>query len=141
MGALIADDVQALPLDTTIDLELAMGRIALRLAAWVLFGEELSATRAEEIAHHQREVVGWVGAQVGKLNGFLPFAIGAQARTMKAHRAAIHAYADEVIARARARGHADGDVLGALMAARPSGRALSADQLRGHVLGLFFALW
>ncbi len=43
--ALIDDEVQAIPHDTTIDLELAMGRIALRLAAWVLLGEELDRTR------------------------------------------------------------------------------------------------
>src|SRR4029077_11361776 len=56
LDALIQSEVDAIPCDATIDLELAMGRIALRAAAWVLLGEELDQARAEEIAHHQREV-------------------------------------------------------------------------------------
>jgi len=58
---------------------------------------------------------------------------------MKQHRAALNAYADEVITRAQARNHEGDDVLGALLAARPSGRPLSPEELRGHVLGLFLA--
>jgi cytochrome P450 len=135
----IADDLaRAIPTKAPVDLELAMGRIALTLAAWVMLGDRLDATRAEEIAHHQREVVGWVGRQLGKLNGFIPIAIGERAREMKRHRAVLGAYADEVIARAKAADRAD-DVLGALMSARPSGKALTPSQLRGHVLGLFLA--
>ena len=79
-----------------------MGRIALTLAAWVMLGDQLDATRAEEIAHHQREVVGWVGRQLGKVNGFIPIALGSRARAMQRHRAVLRAYADDVIARARA---------------------------------------
>ena len=79
-----------------------MGRIALRLAAWVLLGEELDRARADEIAQHQRAVVGWVGVRLGQLTGFLPVALGAAGREMKQHRAALDAYADEVIARAQA---------------------------------------
>ena len=101
IDALIDDEVAAIPLDTTIDLELAMGRIALSLAAWVLLGEQLDRRRAEEIAHHQREVVRWVGVQLGKLTGFIPVAPGARGREMKRHRAVLNAYADEVIARAK----------------------------------------
>ena len=115
-----------------------MGRIALTLAAWVMLGDHLDATRAEEIAHHQREVVGWVGRQLGRLNGFIPIALGAEAREMKRHRAVLGAYADEVIARANAADRAD-DVLGALVSARPSGKSLTPTELRGHVLGLFLA--
>jgi cytochrome P450 len=136
---IIDDEVGAIPLDTTIDLELAMGRMALVLAAWVLLGERLDRTRAEEIAHHQREVVRWVGVQLGKLTGFIPVALGRRGREMKRHRSVLNAYADEVIARASATRRADDDVLGALLAARPSGNALTADQLRTHVLGLFLA--
>jgi cytochrome P450 len=139
IGALIQDEVDAIPLDQTIDLEAAMGRIALRLAARVLLGEELDGDRADEIAHHQREVVRWVGIRLGQLTGFVPLAIGAGAREMKDHRAALDAYADEVIARAQARRDVSDNVLGALLAARPSGNPLSPKQLRGHVLGLFLA--
>jgi cytochrome P450 len=138
MGGIIKDEVQAIPLGETIDLEAAMGRIALSLAAWVMLGEQLDPTRAAEIAHHQRAVVGWVGRRLGELTGFIPLAPGARGRVMKKHRAALHAYADEVIARAGSKG-SDDDVLGALVRARPSGRPLTSDQLQGHVLGLFFA--
>jgi len=139
MDGVIDDEVGALPIDTTIDLDLAMGRIALRLAAWVLLGEELDPGRAAEIAHHQREVINWVGARLGQVTGFLPVALGARGREMKRHRAVLDAYADEVVARAQARGTVNDDVLGALLNARPSGKPLTPRQLRGHVLGLFLA--
>jgi enediyne biosynthesis protein E7 len=139
IDALIDDEVGQIPRDTTIDLEVAMGRMALRLAAWVLLGEQLDPTRAEEIAHHQREVIRWVGAQLGKVTGSLPIALGARGQEMKRHRAVLNAYADEVITRAKASDHPDEDVLGALLSARPSGNALAPGQLRSHVLGLFLA--
>lgn len=139
IGAIIDDEVRTIPLGTTIDLELAMSRIALSLAAWVLLGERLDPARAEEIAHNQLEVVNWVGKRLGELTGFIPLAIGARARAMKEHRAALYAYADEVIARAKATERDGDDVLGALLHARPKGRALTPDELRGHVLGLFLA--
>ena len=139
MSALIDEEVRAIPFDVPIDLELLTGRIALILAAWVLLGERLEPARAEEIAHHQREVVRWVGERLGELTGFIPVAVGARARAMKEHRAVLDAYADEVIARVRASGGAGDDVLGAMVRARPSAHALAPDELRGHVLGLFLA--
>jgi enediyne biosynthesis protein E7 len=139
IDALVDDEVRALPCDTAIDLELAMGRIALRLAAWVLLGDKLDPNRAEEIAHHQREVVRWVGVRLGQLSGFLPIALGAHADEMKRHRAALNAYADDVIARATMSGRPGGDVLGALLAARPDGTPIAPEQLRSQVLGLFLA--
>jgi enediyne biosynthesis protein E7 len=139
IDALIAEEVCTIPLDTPIDLELAMSRIALRLAAWVLLGEHLDRDRAEEISLHQREVVRWVGERLGELTGFIPIALGARAKAMGEHRAALNAYADEVIARARTRSEGADDVLGALMRARPAGSTLEPDQLRKHVLGLFLA--
>jgi cytochrome P450 len=138
IDTIVADLVNAIPTGATVDLELAMGQIALTLAAWVMLGDRLDATRAEEIAHHQRAVVGWIGAQVGKLNGIVPVAFGANAREMKRHREVLRTYADDVIARAQTTDRAD-DVLGALLRARPSGKSLTADELRGHVLGLFLA--
>jgi cytochrome P450 len=139
LDALIRDEVEAIPRDEEVDLERATGRIALRLAAWVLLGEELDPTRAEEIAHHQRAVVRWVGIRLGQLTGFIPVALGAPGREMKRHRAFLDAYADEVIARANTATHTGDHVLGALLNARPSGNALTPDELRGHVLGLFLA--
>ena len=139
LDVLVDDEVRALPHNTTIDLDLAMGRIALRLAAWVLLGEHLDGARADEIAHHQREVVRWVGGQVAKLSSILPVALGARGRAMKDHRAVLSAYADEVIARAKGAGRPGDGVLAALLDARPSGKPLAPDQLRTHVLGLFLA--
>jgi cytochrome P450 len=138
LDALIDDEVQAVPLNVTIDLDLATARIALVVAGWVLFGEQLDRTRAEELADHQREVVRWVGPQVGKLSAIVPRAFGASGRAMKRHRAFLNAYADDVIARANTETH-DDDVLGALFRARPSRKALTPHQLRGQVLGLLLA--
>jgi cytochrome P450 len=135
---LVDDEVRSIPRDVTVDLELVVSRMALRLAAWVLLSEDLDARRAEVLAHHQRAVVHWVGEQLGKATGFLPYAFGSRAREMKQHRAALDAYADEVLARAE-RSAAHDDVRGALLRARPGGKALTPTQLRGHVLGLFLA--
>jgi len=137
IDGLIEREVDAIQLDTVVDLELAMGRIALVLAAWVMFGETLDRGRADEIARNQREAVGWVGRQVGKINGFIPLAWGGPAREMRRHTAVLHAYAAELIARGRER--RDDDVLSALVAARPGGRRLQARELRSHVLGLLLA--
>jgi cytochrome P450 len=139
IDAIIDDEVASLPYDKTIDLELAMGRIALRLAAWVLLGERLDDAQADEIAQRQRQVVSWVGMRLGQFTSFLPVAPGAAGREMKRHRAVLNSYADEVIARAKAMDRRDDDVLGALLQARPAGKPLAPEELRGHVLGLFLA--
>ncbi len=139
VDGLVEDEVRAIPYDTTVDLELAMSRIALIVAAWVLLGERLDRERAEEIAHHQRAVVGWVGEQLGRLTGFIPVAPGARGRAMKAHRKVIERYGDEVIARARAGRAGADDALATLLAVQPGGRALTHRELREHLLGLFLA--
>lgn len=142
LNALIDEHVQALPLNTTVDLDLATAQIALVVAAWVLLGEHLDRTRAAELTHHQREVVRWLGPQVGKPSAIVPMALGARGRAMKQHRAVLNGYADEVVARASTGETANDDrddVLGALLRARPAGKALSTHGLRGHVLGLLLA--
>jgi len=68
----------------------------------------------------------------------MPVAFGRAARQMRIHRAAALAYADEMIA-TRRRGAPRGDLLDALLAARPKGRALSSGELSDHVVGLFGA--
>jgi len=138
LDPLITEQVRALPRDTALDLDLAMAQLALVGAAWVLLGERLDGARARELADHQRAVTRWIGPQVGKLTAVVPVALGAGGRAMRQHRAALRAYADDVIARA-ANGQLQADVLGALLRARPSGTALTARQLRGHVLGLLLA--
>ncbi len=145
LDAIIGDEVTSIPntaTDSVVDLELAMGRIALRAAAWVLLGERLVGAQAEEIARHQREVVRWVGMRLGQFTGFLPIAAGADAREMKRHRAVLDAYADDVIV---ALGPETTEVMRVTTcSARCSppdlrGRPLSPGQLRSHVLGLFLA--
>jgi cytochrome P450 len=142
IGALIDDEVAALPFDTPFDVELAMGRIALILAAWVLFGEHLARDRAEEIAFHQREMINWVGERLGQLRAVIPFA--PRSGAMRAHANVIKRYADEVIERGKKRSELKGldaerDVLDAMIHARPGGSALTHKSLQAHVLGMFLA--
>lgn len=139
INELIEDEVAALPIDDGIDCSLAMGRIALVLAAWVLMGTRLDRDRADELADHQRHVVAWVGHRLGKVTAGVPFAFGASSRAMRTHRRALERYGDELVAAGRGRAGSEHDVLDALISARPKGKPLRADALRAHVLGLFFA--
>jgi cytochrome P450 len=134
MDEIIEAEVASFPLDTSIDFEVATGRLALMLAAWVMFGERLDRVRADEITRHQREAVRWVGNKLGTVAAAVPIAVGKRARAMREHAAVLAAYADEVIARAQANAHTEDDVLGALVRAK-----LAPDELRGQVLGLFLA--
>ncbi len=139
LPGIIGEQTALVRLDTPVDLEGLTNRIALVAAAWVLFGEELSADRAEEIVAHQQQMVAWIGARLGQVRGIVPFALGAKAREMRRHHAALDTYANEVITRAkRSRRNAD-DVLSALVEARPNGNPLSEGALRAHVLGMLFA--
>lgn len=136
---LIEREVGMLRIDEEIDLELAMGRMALILAAWVLLGEHLDRDKAEELTNHQRQIVNWVGHRLTRVTAAVPFAFGPSARAISPHRRALQAYADEVIARANRRGRGNNDVFEALIFARPHGKPLRADELRAHVLGLLLA--
>lgn len=138
LDPIIDDEISAIPVGADVDFSKLMDRIALRSAAWVVLGEELESARADELSAHQRAVVHWVGVRLGRLTGFVPLALGAPGREMKRHRAALDAYADEVIARASKRPPAD-DILGVLTRARVAGKPLSDEARRGHVLGLFLA--
>ncbi|HEY1650548.1 MAG TPA: cytochrome P450 [Acidimicrobiales bacterium] len=137
-GALISDEVAALPYDAEIDFDQAMGRLALIFATWVLFSEHLERHRADELVAHQRSAIQWLADRMESRQAAMPVALGRAARQMRAHRAAALAYADEIIV-ARRSGAPRGDVLDALLAARPGGRALSASELSEHVVGLFGA--
>jgi cytochrome P450 len=137
---ILDEEVAALPIDTEIDLEAVMRRMALIAAAWVLLGERLDRTRADELGVHEREVIGWVGHRIGTATSAVPFALGADARHVRRHAAALSDYVAEVIERRRSTGdHQGGDVLDALLAARPNGRPLGKRDLVSHVLGLFLA--
>jgi cytochrome P450 len=139
LDGLVEEEVASLPTGEQLDLDAAMGGIALIVAAWVLLGEHLTRSRADELADHQRQIVSWVGHRLGRATAAVPLALGAPGRAMRGHRRALEAYADEVVARARQRGHTENDVLGALMEARPGGKPLADDALRAHLLGLFLA--
>ena len=137
---IVDDEIAHLPLGRTVDLDLAMGRIALIYAAWVLLGERLDRDRADLIAAHQHEVIGWVAGRIGSLTSAVPLALGRPARRMRPHAAVLTDYAAEVIDRRRAQpADASPDVLDALLAARPNGRPLEPGPLRSHLLGLLLA--
>jgi enediyne biosynthesis protein E7 len=136
--ALIEDEVTTLPYDVEIDFDQAMGRIALIVATWVLFGERLERDRADELVSHQRAAVNWLDERIRSRQATVPVALGRHARSMRTHRAVTLAYADEIVA-ARRRCDPKGDVLDALLAARPGGRKLSPAELATHVAGLFGA--
>jgi cytochrome P450 len=136
--ALIEDEVAALPYDVDIDFDQAMGRIALIVATWVLFGEHLERGRADELVSHQRVVINWLAERIESRQAAMPVALGREARCMRAHRAVTLAYADEIVA-ARRRSGPRGDVLDALLAARPRGREMSPAELSTQVAGLFGA--
>ncbi len=136
---IIEQHTAAIRRNQSIDLEVLANRIALAVAAWVLFGEELATERADELAAHNREVVQWVGKRIGQVRSVVPFAVGAEARRMKRHRAVLDTYAEEVIMRARHSPRNPDSVLAALLGARPNGAPMSERALRGHVLGLLLA--
>jgi cytochrome P450 len=139
MGEIIDETLQAWSNGQFIDVELETGALALQLAAWVLFGDRLDLRRAQNLASHQRSVVEWVGHRIGRVYSSVPVARGRAAKEMRVHRAALHSYADEVVAAARNRKESSDDTVGLLLNANPGGRPLSGANLRSHVLGLLLA--
>lgn len=139
VGALIDEEVDALPLDVSLDLDQAMGRIAMTVASWVLFGQLLSRDRADELVANQKVVIDWAGRRIGSLRSILPVAPGRDGRQMRKHRGGGYAFAEEVAAARRREVRPKDDVLQALLEARPGGRPLSNEQVRDQVLGLFAA--
>lgn len=137
---IVDDEIAHLPLGRTIDLDLAMGRIALIYAAWVLLGERMDRDRADLIAAHQQDVIAWVAGRIGSLTSAVPLALGRPSRRMRPHAAVLTEYANEVIDNRLARpDSATPDVLDALLAARPNGRRLEPGPLASHLLGLLLA--
>lgn len=135
---LVEKEIEALPVNTSVDLDQAIGRIAMMVASWVLFGHQLGRERADELAAHQRFIVDWMGQRIGSPWSAVPVAPWS-GRVMRRHHAALEAYADEVVASRRRAEDPVRDVLQALLEARPGGRSLSQRQLRYQVLGLFGA--
>ncbi|HUC05468.1 MAG TPA: cytochrome P450, partial [Acidimicrobiales bacterium] len=132
------EEVASLPYDTDVDLERSMGRIALMFASSVLFGRHLDRARADELLSSQRPVIDWLAERMRSGGSAVPVAVGRAARTMQSHRARVFAFLKETIDERRA-GAPQGDVLDALLAARPHGRPLPDDELTVHMFGLFAA--
>jgi len=139
LDGLVAEEIAALSFDVPVDLDQAMGRIAMVVASRALFGQRLSRDRADELVSSQRVIVDWVGKRVGSLRSVVPWTIGTTATVMRRHRRVLNAYADEIVAMRRQEAQPKTDVLQGLLEARPGGRPLTERQLRSQVLGLFAA--
>ena len=162
MHSIIDDAVATIPRERPFDVELTMGALALRLAAWVLFGDRLDSERALALATHQQHVVTWVGHRMGQLRTVIPFAFGRDARAMRAHRSELNTYADELLeqlsgedrtdstahsestASTDSTDHSDStgraDDVGTLLTrAKVGGRPMPKKDQRMHVLGLLLA--
>ncbi len=110
-AAMIADDVEAWPMDTRIDLDQATSRLALRAASWMLFGDDLSSDRADELVHHQRALMEWLGERIGSPRAVLPLTLGTSGREIKEHRDALDAHGRGIVNKRRKSAPVD-DVLG-----------------------------
>lgn len=137
--AIVGDQVQALPRETTVDLDLEMARLTIIVASWVLFGIEVDRDRAGELALHQRAAINWVGDRIGSVFAAVPVAAGRRGREMREHRRAILDYAKEILDTHRSVSSAKVDLLDALVSAQPNGRRLSETELQTHVAGFFTA--
>jgi len=136
LDGLLAEEVRDIPLGTDVNMTVVLHRTALTGAAWVMFGDRLDAARADELVAHQRAVVDWVGRRIGDATGAIPVALGRRARTMREHRAALRAYAAELLARD---GATERPILSAIRAATRRGDANDDHAAAAEVLGLLFA--
>jgi cytochrome P450 len=139
MPEIIERELADVPVGEPVDIVALTGRLALVLAAKVLFGFDLSRERVAELARHQYDMVTWVGNRVGSLLNTVPFSFSSSARKMKADRRVLEAFAREVIAHGRARSEPAHDLLDALLDAKPNGKPLTETELVGHVLGMMLA--
>jgi cytochrome P450 len=138
LDEIVASQLSDVEVDQELDLELLMGRIALVAAAWILLGDRLGGDQAQELADHQRQVVGWVGRRLGALSSGTPFAVGPGVADMRTHRRALERYVDGVIDRA-APDDREETLLGRLRSARVAGRPYDRTAVRSHVMGLLLA--
>ena len=125
-------------MNSSIDLDQATSRLGLRTATWLLFGDELSVERANELAHHQREVLRWLGERISSPAAVIPYDLRTSTRGLRKHRKAFDAYISGLIERRR---HVDSsnDVLSVLIEAQPKGRLLTDAELCGHIAGFIGA--
>ena len=136
LDVMLADEVKDIPQHIDVNMTAVLHRISLTAAAWVMFGDRLGASRADELVAHQRAVVNWVGTRIGQMTAAMPIALGTSARVMREHRAALRAYAAELLARAST---VERPILAAVRAATQR-RGSNRDQAAaGEILGLLFA--
>jgi cytochrome P450 len=136
LGGLLADEVGGIPKGTGVNMTVVLHRLALAGAAWVTFGDRLDAARADELVAHQRAVVDWVGSRIGQPTAGIPVAFGRSARMMRQHRAALGAYAAELLAQDSAH---ERPILAAIRAATRRGGANDDRAATAEILGLLFA--
>jgi len=136
LDGLLAEEIGAIPRGSGVNMTVALHRLALTSAVWVMFGDRLDATRADALVAHERAVVDWVGTRIGKATGAIPVAFGRSARTMRAHRAALRAYATELLARDDVE---ERPILDAIREATRHGDANDDRAAAAEVLGMLFA--
>ena len=141
MQSIIDDAVDTIPRNQPFDVELTMGALALRLAAWVLFGDRLSADRALALATHQQQIVTWVGQRMVQLRSVVPFAVGSAARAMRIHQTELNNYADELLDRLKTNTVTDDvdDVGRRVAQAMVDGKPMPKEDQRTQVRGLLLA--
>jgi cytochrome P450 len=139
MAKLIEAELDTLQSNEPVDVVALTGRLAMSIAASVLFGFDLAPERSAVIAKHQYDLVTWVGHRVGSLLNVVPFSFSSSAKEMRKNRKVLEEFAADVIAHGRARTEPADDVLDALLAARPKGKPLNQKELIGHVLGMLLA--
>jgi cytochrome P450 len=136
LDGLLADEVRDIPQHSAVNMTAVLHRISLTAAARVMFGDRLGASRADELVAHQRAIVNWVGTRIGQMTGAIPVAFGTSARIMRGHRAALRAYASELLARDDT---VERPILAAIRAATQR-RGSNRDQAAAaEILGLLFA--
>jgi cytochrome P450 len=136
--SMIVEDVSHWPTGVPIDLDEATSRLVLRAACLLLFDYGLDFDRANDMVHHQRVLMGWLGDRIGRPSSVVPFVVGRRGREMHEHREAFYSNIRDIIARGKSNSDQE-TVLSALLAVRQSGVALSERALCGHVAGLIGA--
>lgn len=139
MPALIERELATVKPGESVNVVDLTTRLAMSIAARVLFDFDLSVERSAAVAADQYAMVTWVGNRIGSMINTVPFSFSASAREMRKHRAGLETFAREVVSHGRARSEPAHDVLDALLTARPGGKALTDKQLIGHVLGMLLA--
>lgn len=136
LDELLAAQIDSIPTGEDIDLGAAMARLAFIAAAWVMLGDRVDASRADELVEHQRHVVDWVGQRLGALSSAIPVALGESARRMREHRRALEDYVEDAIRRAHRADTAPPilSAVGAATATRQKGVSAQREQLLGLLL-------